>query len=219
MAAHGGTRRGPGRPAGRALADGETRALLLAAAAGLFQRRGYANVAIGEIAAAVGVTKPTLYYHFGDKDGLYTAVVCLALTTLGERIAALAAAPGPLRDRLIALARALVAEAPPEISLAALLRDVAAQLPPERRAEVAAAHAGVLGALGGLLGGAAARGELRAADPRFLAQLLLQLLDWLLARPDRPPAGDDPAIPAVIDLFLYGAADTGRATQPDQPGG
>src|ERR1700759_2812612 len=45
----------------------------LGAAHGLFAERGYADVTMDEIAAAVGVTKPLLYNYFGNKERLYIA--------------------------------------------------------------------------------------------------------------------------------------------------
>jgi AcrR family transcriptional regulator len=63
----------------------------LGVAHGLFAERGYADVTMEEIAAAVGVTKPLLYNYFGNKERLYIA--CMervgdSLTrTVGEAIA------------------------------------------------------------------------------------------------------------------------------------
>jgi AcrR family transcriptional regulator len=45
----------------------------LTVAHGLFAERGYADVKMDEIAAAVGVTKPLLYNYFGNKERLYIA--------------------------------------------------------------------------------------------------------------------------------------------------
>lgn len=45
----------------------------LEVAHGLFAARGYADVKMDEIAAAVGVTKPLLYNYFGNKERLYIA--------------------------------------------------------------------------------------------------------------------------------------------------
>src|ERR1700761_8699423 len=62
----------------------------LGVAHGLFAERGYADVTMDEIAAAVGVTKPLLYNYFGNKERLYIACMEQAgdsLTkTVGEAI-------------------------------------------------------------------------------------------------------------------------------------
>ncbi|HEX3736475.1 MAG TPA: TetR/AcrR family transcriptional regulator [Solirubrobacterales bacterium] len=39
----------------------------------MFAERGYADVTMDEIAAAIGVTKPLLYNYFGNKERLYIA--------------------------------------------------------------------------------------------------------------------------------------------------
>jgi len=52
----------------------DRRAELLDAAERAIRRRG-PDASMDEIAAEAGVTKPILYRHFGDKDGLYAALV------------------------------------------------------------------------------------------------------------------------------------------------
>lgn len=52
-----------------------SRRRILEAAAHLFERKGYAATSVREIAAASAITKPTLYYHFGSKKGLYQALL------------------------------------------------------------------------------------------------------------------------------------------------
>src|SRR5882757_3900355 len=46
---------------------------MLAAAHALFAQRGYAAVAMDDVAAAVGVTKPLLYNYWGNKERLFLA--------------------------------------------------------------------------------------------------------------------------------------------------
>jgi AcrR family transcriptional regulator len=48
---------------------------LLGAAAGLFYRQGIAASGVDTVAAASGISKPTLYARFGTKSGLVTAVL------------------------------------------------------------------------------------------------------------------------------------------------
>jgi AcrR family transcriptional regulator len=51
----------------------KTRQRLIAAADGLFYGQGIRAVGVDAIAAAAGVTKRTLYYHFASKDDLIAA--------------------------------------------------------------------------------------------------------------------------------------------------
>jgi AcrR family transcriptional regulator len=64
----------------------------LGVAHGLFAERGYADVTMDEIAAAVGVTKPLLYNYFGNKERLYIACMEQAgdalIRTVGASIGA-----------------------------------------------------------------------------------------------------------------------------------
>lgn len=53
----------------------ETRDRLLDNALTLFSERGYAATGIRDIIEAAGVTQPTLYYHFADKQTLFCALI------------------------------------------------------------------------------------------------------------------------------------------------
>ena len=48
---------------------------LLAAAVRIFAAKGYAATTVREILQAAAVTAPVLYYHFGNKEGLFLALV------------------------------------------------------------------------------------------------------------------------------------------------
>ena len=51
-----------------------TKDIILERALTLFAKQGYNGVGVNEIARAAGVTKPTLYYYFKNKEGVYRAV-------------------------------------------------------------------------------------------------------------------------------------------------
>lgn len=53
----------------------DRRSAILEVAAQLFGRMGFEGASIADIARGVGVTKPTLYHHFRDKDAIYAAVI------------------------------------------------------------------------------------------------------------------------------------------------
>ncbi|MCG9895303.1 MAG: TetR/AcrR family transcriptional regulator [Fimbriimonadaceae bacterium] len=54
----------------------------------LFRREGYAQTSIAMILAGSGVKAPSLYHHFGDKEGLYLDWVLPALAEFGATIRA-----------------------------------------------------------------------------------------------------------------------------------
>lgn len=68
---------GPGRPK-----DMEKRAAILEAAKALFVRNAFAGTSMDAVAAEAGVSKLTVYSHFGDKDNLFREVVRARLQDL-----------------------------------------------------------------------------------------------------------------------------------------
>ncbi len=61
---------GPGRPK-----DMEKRAAILASAKALFISNAFSGTSMDAIAADAGVSKLTVYSHFGDKDNLFREVI------------------------------------------------------------------------------------------------------------------------------------------------
>jgi TetR/AcrR family transcriptional regulator len=69
--------------------DGQhTAERILQTAHQLFMERGYVGVSINDVVQAAGITKPTLYYHFADKEALYAAVAEHALQLMGQELRA-----------------------------------------------------------------------------------------------------------------------------------
>jgi len=52
----------------------DTRGRILDAATDLFLRQGYSNTSLDQVAQTAGVTKPTVYSHFGSKQGVLQAM-------------------------------------------------------------------------------------------------------------------------------------------------
>jgi len=67
-----------------------TKAALVQTGRRFFAERGYAAVSAEEIVAAAGVTRGALYHHFGDKRGLFVAVL---EEVEGENLAAIETLP------------------------------------------------------------------------------------------------------------------------------
>ncbi len=67
-----------------------TAASLARVAARLFAERGFDATSVREIAEAAGVTKPTLYYHFGSKQGLGEAILTRPMARMTQQLLGLA---------------------------------------------------------------------------------------------------------------------------------
>lgn len=65
------------------------RELILTAAADLFVTQGYARVAMGQMAEAVGITPSALYRHFSGKQEILATVLAAGLAPVGELAGAL----------------------------------------------------------------------------------------------------------------------------------
>jgi TetR/AcrR family acrAB operon transcriptional repressor len=81
-----------------------TREQLLDAAERVFRERGVANTSLTEVAAAAGVTRGAVYWHFKDKADLFTAMCQRASLPLD---AMLEAAGATVHDNPLAALRAL----------------------------------------------------------------------------------------------------------------
>jgi AcrR family transcriptional regulator len=95
-------------PKGSTIDPARTRAGIIAAATPLLYERGLDGIGIAELCARLGVSKETLYRHFGTKDGLIEA----AMEARSDRVfrwltAAVAAAGTDPGDQLTAVFDAL----------------------------------------------------------------------------------------------------------------
>ena len=98
----------PTKPRRQAETNGG-RERLLAAAGKLFAAKGYAATSVREILRAAKVTAPVLYYHFGNKEGLFIGLLRQGLEALyAEEERALAEANTPA-DKVRAFCGARVA--------------------------------------------------------------------------------------------------------------
>ncbi|KAF1705729.1 TetR/AcrR family transcriptional regulator [Pseudoxanthomonas suwonensis] len=92
---------GPGRPK-----DLAKRAAILDAAKRMFLEQGYQGVSMDQIAAAAGVSKLTVYSHFGDKETLFSEAIAAKCREVLPDELLLNPPEGPLRAQLVAIGHA-----------------------------------------------------------------------------------------------------------------
>jgi len=94
--------------------DPGTREYILSVASRLFSERGFANVSIRDICDDAGVTPPSIYYYFGNKDQLFQAVIRRTLS---------------LKDFRETLVKAVEKQPDPETKLGVFIHQYLASFP------------------------------------------------------------------------------------------
>ncbi len=203
--------------------DPRKRRAIARAAARLFFRRGFAGTSMGAVARAAGVSKLTVYAHFGDKDQLFQAVVrerCdrynrpesyqigpglparQALHRIGRNFMRLVLDPEVLRFH-----RVMVGEAARRPKMAQLFFAAGPQRTTDRLTE--------------FLGRGAARGDFELGDPRRAADQFHALLTGmphfratLNLRPRSSPRELERHVEDCVDLFLRAYGRRRRTRRP-----
>ncbi len=70
----------------------------------MFSKGAYDEVSVAQILEMSGLKAPSLYHHFGDKEGLYVSWVGLALEELKARVEPVADGEGNLHEKLRGIA-------------------------------------------------------------------------------------------------------------------
>lgn len=144
------------------------------AAVELFMRHGYLGTSMDQIAAVAGVSKPTVYKHFPDKEQLFTQIVLGTLDQAGDpfraELAALAET-SQLEEDLRQLARRYVATVtrPIVLRLRVLVIGASYQLPALAQAYYERAPEQTIHALAACFARLSGRGLLKPGDPQMAA--------------------------------------------------
>ncbi|HUX33605.1 MAG TPA: TetR/AcrR family transcriptional regulator [Gemmatimonadaceae bacterium] len=145
-----------------------TRERILSVARKLFTERGFDAVSVRDIIARAKVNLGAVTYHFGSKEALYNAALESMSVPFGDRIAELAAAPGPPLDRIEAVVRGALAHITDNPGAPiVLLRELATdrELPPP----IAALMRRNLGAVSDIIAEGQRDGSIRTGNPTLLA--------------------------------------------------
>ena len=94
------TKRLVGKPKDKEIRFTDRKLEVLHAAARLFNEQGYHNTTMDDIAAALGVTKPALYYYAKSKDEILYEVISRAVTHAAEMLESQKAQDMPATERL-----------------------------------------------------------------------------------------------------------------------
>ncbi|MFM9934777.1 MAG: TetR/AcrR family transcriptional regulator [Novosphingobium sp.] len=153
------------------------RAAVLRAAVQMFNERGFHQTSLDDVAARLGISKPTIYHYLGNKDQVLLECVSIGLGQLIDAAEQSRQSAGTGADRLIAF---LVRYA--EVNMddfgRCVIRTADEALVPESRARFRALKRQIDSDLRGLLAAAMADGSILPCDVKLTAFTLAGALNW-----------------------------------------
>lgn len=177
----------------------------------LFVSRGYHAVSMREIAAAVGVSKAGLYYHFKDKESLFLAMLIAHLERVENLVGDARAEGTTAREQIGKMMRAIFEQAPDQRAIIRLASQEMAQLSQSARAEFGRLYHGkFIGQIEDILRAGVHRGELRAMNVSLATWVLLGMMyPFFYPAQERELGPPAEAIELMLIIFFDGAASGG----------
>jgi TetR/AcrR family transcriptional regulator len=164
----------PSRSAQREL----KREALLRAAVSAFNRQGFSQTSLEEIANKLGVTKAALYYYFPTKNALLAACFDRAMEMARDSLAAAKREGRNGREKLILMFRRYLETMMGELSESLLLTEEHALTPRERNKLIEQRDA-FEGELRSLVREGIRDGSIVPCDPKLTIFLMLGAINWV----------------------------------------
>jgi AcrR family transcriptional regulator len=154
------------------------REAVVLAAARAFNERGFHNTSLDDIAAALGVSKPTVYYYVESKEHLLFECFLAGLEGIREGFRRAQESGLPGRDRLAAVIRDYAQAVASEFGWC-MVRAEDHDLGPELRARIRALKSEIDQGIRRLLAEGVRDGSIAPCDPKMTAFALAGALNWI----------------------------------------
>jgi AcrR family transcriptional regulator len=160
---------------------------VIRAAARAFSRNGFHQTSLDDIAAALGVTKPTVYYYVESKEQLLFECFQAGLEGIREGLRSVAHSPLPARDRLAEVVRHYAAAVASDFGWC-MTRAEDQDLGPELGQHIKKLKAEIDRGIRRLIEEGVADGSIEPCDPKMTAFAMAGALNWIAHwyREDRP---------------------------------
>jgi AcrR family transcriptional regulator len=183
-------------------------------AAQAFNERGYHNTSLDDIAAALGVTKPTVYYYVPNKEQLLFECFQAGLVPIREALRRAGLSTGSSRDRLREVVRDYALAIASDYGWC-MVRAEHQDLGPELSAKVRALKAEIDHGIRRLLVQGRDDGSIAIGDPKLAAFAMAGALNWIAHwyRPGQSLTAAEVA-DAFVQLLEQGLAPRAAAPVP-----
>jgi AcrR family transcriptional regulator len=146
----------------------------------LFAERGFAGTSLQDIADAMGITRPALYYYVRSKDELLAKLAAEVAGGSAAEMAELVARPDlDARGKLRGIARLTVVRLAHQPDRFRLLIRSEAELPPEIAESYDASRRAVLKTVIEVVEEGIVAGQLRPVDTRVAALAVIGMCNWV----------------------------------------
>jgi AcrR family transcriptional regulator len=150
---------------------------ILATAKSLFIQHGYHGLAMRQIAEALDVSKPALYYHFKDKEQLFLAILRLYLDEMETAIDRITAQPVTSREKIRDFMKYILAQPPEQRAIIRLASQEMGQLSdPARKSFETIYQEKFIGKIEAMLISGMEHGEFIAVRPEVATWTLLGIM-------------------------------------------
>ena len=150
---------------------------ILSTAKNLFIKHGYRGLAMRQIAEALHVSKPALYYHFKDKEELFLAILRLYLDEMETALERIRAEGPTSREQVRLFVEYVLSQPAGQRALIRLASQEMGQLSaPARKAFERIYQEKFIGKVEAILVGGMERGEFKAIHPGVATWTLLGIM-------------------------------------------
>jgi AcrR family transcriptional regulator len=169
----------PWRASRERLRDREVkRDAVIRAAARAFNRKGYHNTSLDDIAAALEVTKPTVYYYVSNKEELLFECFVAGIEGIRSAVREARSLEVPARQRLQAVLRRYGEAVASEFGWS-MVRAEDQDLSPDMSAHIKAMKSEIDQGIRRLLREGIQDGSIHPCDPKMTAFALAGALNWI----------------------------------------
>ena len=183
---------------------------VLRAAVQMFNARGFHATSLDDVAASLGISKPTIYHYLGNKDQILLECLKLGLQQLLEAVAQARTLPGSGFDRLVRFLECYA-----EVMMGdfgrCVIRTPQESLTPQSLPEYRDIKRKIDAAMRELIEEGIADGSIAALDSRLLSFTLAGALNWT-ARWHNPDGEQDVGEIAstMVDILANGFTPANR---------
>jgi TetR/AcrR family transcriptional regulator len=186
----------------------DVRERLIQAGTALFARKGYAATSVREIVARAGITKPVLYYHFNNKEGLFRAIMDGAACMQDKIITESMDTEGPTLSRITCLFQRFSRGVAEHRDITRMIHNLLFG-PPQGapKYDLDRFHRALVEAVESIYKKGLIVGDVRDVEPSEAAYLILGTLDFCVHLDLLHPEAHDPERPGrLLELAFRGLA-------------